>query len=122
MPEGFGKGNADSYRDLDLKQIYKQHENDKKRLYTQREMDVEQGTSTPLVFTTTGGIEEECKRYPNRLAQLVAAKKGEDYATTSSSTRSEISFAIVRWAILCLRWPRTAKEKIEVMFNKGTLI
>ena len=24
--------NADSYRDLDLKQIYKQHENDKKRL------------------------------------------------------------------------------------------
>ena len=24
--------NADSYRDLDLKQVYKQHENDKKRL------------------------------------------------------------------------------------------
>ena len=34
--------NADSYRDLDLKQIYKQHENDKKRLYTQRVMNVEQ--------------------------------------------------------------------------------
>ena len=53
--------NADSYRDLDLKQIYKQHENDKKRLYTQRVMDLEQGTFTPLVFATTGG--EECKRY-----------------------------------------------------------
>ena len=26
--------NTDSYRDLDLKQIYKQHENNKKRLYT----------------------------------------------------------------------------------------
>ena len=39
--------NADSYRDLELKQIYKQHENDKKRLYTQRVMDVEQGTFTP---------------------------------------------------------------------------
>ena len=48
--------NADSYRDLDLKQIYKQHENDKKRLYTQRVMDVEQGTFTPFVFTKTGGI------------------------------------------------------------------
>ena len=55
--------NADSYRDLDLKQIYKQHENDKKRFYTQRVMDVEQGTFTPLVFTTTGGMGEECKRY-----------------------------------------------------------
>ena len=54
--------NADSYRDLDLKQIYKQHENDKKRLYTQRVMDVEKGTFTPLVFTTTGGMGEECKR------------------------------------------------------------
>ena len=40
--------NADSYRDLDLKQIYKQHENDKKRLHMQRVMDVEQGTFTPL--------------------------------------------------------------------------
>ena len=33
--------NADSYRYLDLRQIYKQHENEKKRLYTQRVMDVE---------------------------------------------------------------------------------
>ena len=54
--------NADSYRDLDLKQIYKQHENDKKRLHTQRVMDVEQGRFTPLVFTTTGGMGEKCKR------------------------------------------------------------
>ena len=59
--------NTDSYRDLDLKQIYKQHENDKKRLYMQRVMDVEQGTFTPLVFTTTGSMGEECKRYHNRL-------------------------------------------------------
>ena len=58
--------------------MYKQHESDKKRLYTQRVMDVEQGT-----FTTTGGMGEQCMRYHNRLAELVAAKKGEDYATTS---------------------------------------
>ena len=100
MPEVFGKDkgqaffdvrvcypNADSYRDLDLKQIYKQHENDKKRLYTQRVMDVEQGTFTPLIFTTTGGMGEECKRYHDRLAELVAAKKGENYATTVSWIR-----------------------------------
>jgi len=87
MPENLGRQrsaffdvrachpNADSYKDLDLK-LYKLHENDKKRLYTQRVMDVEQGTFTPLVFTTTGGMGEECKRgYHNRLAELVAAKK-----------------------------------------------
>ena len=59
-------------------------------------MDVEQGTFTPLVFTTTGGRGEEYKRYHNRLAELVAAKEGEDYAT-------KVSFAILRSALLCLR-------------------
>ena len=44
------RSNADSYRDLDLKQIYKQQEKDKKRLYMQRVMDVEHGTFTPSVF------------------------------------------------------------------------
>jgi len=51
-------------------------------------MDVQQGTLKPLVFTTTGGMGEECKRYLNKLAELVAAKKGEDYATTVSWIRS----------------------------------
>jgi len=104
--------NTDSYRDLDLKQMYKQHENDKRRLYTQRVMDMEQGTFTPLVFTTTGlgSMGEECKRYHNRLAELVAAKKGEDYITNVSWIRSKVSFAILRLALLCLRGSRTAKR------------
>ena len=105
--------NADSYRDLDLKQIYTQHENGKKRLYTQRVMDVEQGTFAALVFTTTGGMGEECMRYHNRLAELVAAKKGEDCATTVSWIRSKVSFAILRSALLCLRGSRTAKRTIR---------
>ena len=55
--------------------IYKQHENDKKRLYTQRVINVEQGTFTPLVFTTTGGMGEKCKSCHNKLVELVAAKR-----------------------------------------------
>ena len=77
-------------------------------------MDVEQGTFTPLVFTTTGGMEEGCgKRYHNRLAELVAAKKGENYATTVSWIRSKVSFAILRSALLCLRGSRTARKTIR---------
>ena len=66
-------------------------------------MDVEQVTFTPLIFTTTGGMGEECMRFHIRLAELVAAKKGEDYATTVSWIRSKVSFAIFRSALLCLR-------------------
>ena len=52
--------NVDSYSDLTPKQIYKKHENEKKRQYAERVMEIEQGTFTPLVFTTTGGMTDEC--------------------------------------------------------------
>ena len=51
--------NADSCRDLSPKEIYRQHENENKRQYASRVMEVEQGTFTPLVFTTTGGMAED---------------------------------------------------------------
>ena len=43
--------------------IYRMHENEKKRLYSRRVLDIEHGTFTPLVFTTTGGMGNECLRY-----------------------------------------------------------
>ena len=42
--------NADSYRDVTPKQIYKTHENEKTTQYAERETKIEQGTFTPLVF------------------------------------------------------------------------
>ena len=51
--------------------------NEKKRQYVERVMEIEQGTFTPLVFTTTGGMADDCVRYHSRLADLIANKKGE---------------------------------------------
>ena len=62
--------NADSYKDLTPKQFYKKHENEKKRQYAERVMEIEQGTFTPLVLTTTGGMADECVRYHSRLRNL----------------------------------------------------
>ncbi|KAL9957248.1 hypothetical protein ACROYT_G038862 [Oculina patagonica] len=106
--------NADSYKDQTPKQIYRNHENEKKRAYADRVLQVEQGTFTPLVFTSTGGMGEECKRYHSRLAELIAAKKGEDYATTVSWIRSKVSFAILRSALICLRGSRTVKRNRNI--------
>ena len=66
--------NADLYRDLSSKQIYRILENEKKRKYNCRFTEIEQGTFTPLVFTTTRGMADECLRYHSRLAELLAAK------------------------------------------------
>ena len=76
--------NADSYRDLNPKQIYKKHENEKKRHYAEIVMEIEQERFTPLVFTTTGGMADECVKYHNRLAELIAYKKGESYSSAIS--------------------------------------
>ena len=69
--------NADSHRDLTPKQIYEKHENEKKRQYAERVMEIEQETFTSLVFTTTGGKADECVKYHSRLSELIANKKGE---------------------------------------------
>ena len=39
-------------------------------------MEIEHGTFTPLVFTTTGGMADEYVVYHSRLAELIANKKG----------------------------------------------
>ena len=40
--------NAVSYRDLEPQQIYCTHENEKKRLYSRRVLDIKHGTLTPF--------------------------------------------------------------------------
>ena len=70
-------------------------------------MEIEQGTFTPLVFTTTGGMPDECVKYHSRLAELIANKKGESYL------KRNLSFAIVRSAILCLRCLRSKRRQLD---------
>ena len=83
----------------------------KKRQYASRVMEVEQGTFTPLVFTITGGMAEECKRYHNGLTELLAITKREDYASTVSWLRAKVSFAILRLAFHCLRGSRGRRRR-----------
>ena len=44
-------------------------------------MEIEQGTFTLLVFTTTEGMADECVKYHSRLAELIANKKGESFSS-----------------------------------------
>ena len=98
--------NADSYKNLTLEQIYKLHENDKKRLYSSRVLEVERGTFTPLVFNTSGGLSDECNSYHSRFAELLAVKKQESYVSTIAWIRTRVSFANLRSVLVCLRGSR----------------
>ena len=103
--------NADSYRDLTPNQVYKLHEDEKKRKYASRILEVEQGTFTPLVFTTIGEMSDEYQRHHSRLAELISAKKQENYATTVSWIKTKVSFAILRTVLVCLRGTRSRQGR-----------
>ena len=91
--------NADCYRDKELEQIYRNHENKKRRLYSRRTLDIEQGTFTPLVFSSTGGMGKECLRFHSRLH------------TTISWITARTSFAMLRSVLVCLRGSRSRNFK-----------
>ena len=55
--------NAQRYSKQTLKQCYSINENEKKRHYNTRIMEVDQGSFTPLVFTVAGGIGREVRAF-----------------------------------------------------------
>ena len=64
--------------------IFKEQENEKKRKYNQRVMDVEMGTFIPLVFGTNGGMGLDCQNFLRTLANKLSSKKNEPYGSVIS--------------------------------------
>ena len=52
--------------------------------------------------------------YHSRLAQLIAIKKGEQYAKTISWIRTRTSFALLRSALACLRGSGTRRVPCDI--------
>jgi len=98
---------AQSNRDQDLHAAHGRHENDKIREYGERVEEVEQGTSTPIVFTTTGGMAPRAKAFYAILAQQLADKKQQSRSCVTAWMRCRLSFSLLRSSLLCLRGTRS---------------
>ena len=94
--------------------IFKEQENEKKRKYNQRVMDVEMGTFTPLVFGTNGGMGLDCQNFLRTLANKLSTKNDEPYASVISWLRIQLSFAILRTVHRCVRGSRYPFKSREV--------
>ena len=62
-----------------ITQMYHHHETSKKREYNARVIQVEKGTCTPLVFSTTGGMGVEADLFFKRLALKMSYKNDISY-------------------------------------------
>ena len=85
---------------------YKRHKQAKKRGYGQSVCEIEHGVFTPLVLSSNGGMGKEATFY-KRLEDMIAQKRSHHYSMVMGWLRCRISFAVLRWSILC-SWSSSA--------------
>ena len=119
---------AQCYQDRTLADAYRANEEEKKREYNERVLQVENRTFTPLVFCASGGMAPECSAFYKQLAILIAEKRGQSVAIVSSWVRTRLSFALLRSALLCVRGtrnryyrPRLAESDIDIDVSESRI-
>ncbi|KAG0720561.1 hypothetical protein GWK47_048266 [Chionoecetes opilio] len=97
---------AASHRELSLEAVHHRNELEKIRAYGDRILQVDHGTFTPLVFTTSGGMAPKARSFYSRLADLMSVKKHQPRSSVAAWMRCRLSFSLLRSALLCLRGTR----------------
>ena len=95
-----------------IPQMYKHHEDVKKREYNARIVEIEKGSFTPLIFSCSGGMSIETEKVIKRLSLKISEKRQEHYSHVVSFVRRRLRFDILRSCIVSLRGERrSAKSK-----------
>ena len=107
---------ARSYKSQSLEAAYRRNENEKKRKYNQRIIEVEHGSFTPLVFSAFGGMGHECDRFYKELATKMSEKQDLPLSVVTNYIRTVINFSLIKSTVLCLRGSR----KLQRQDRQGT--
>ena len=102
--------NSKSYINKLFNQVYVSHENEKKRTYEDRVVEVEKDSSTPIVLSARGRSSKETDRHHQRIVQLIADKKNESYTGLISHTRTRLRLSLLKNADSCQRRQREAEK------------
>ena len=108
---------AESQENQTIKSVLKKHEGEKKLAYNRRVMEVEHGSFTPLVFTTTGVMSHECSIFHKALAEKISQKQGERYEVIVRFLRVKLSFLALKSTLLCLRGSRSHIKTTKTVVN-----
>ena len=79
-----------------IEDLYASHEQEKKRNYSERVLQVEKGSFTPIVGSTFGGWGKEADRHHKRIATLIALKRNEEYTDVISYIRTRLRFSVLK--------------------------
>ena len=101
---------APSHAHQSLDAAHSKQENEKRRQYENRILQVEHASFTPLVFTIAGGMSKCTKKFFGRLGEMLAEKRLQPKSIVSSWIKCRVSFSLLRSAARCLRGTRYRKE------------
>lgn len=116
---------AQSHCKSTLAKCYRRNEQEKKRAYDQRIREVEHGSFSPLVFSSSGGMGPTATTVYRRLAAMIAEKRKEPFSRTLFWLRCRLNFSLLRSAVSCLRGARSSLgrpascEAIDLAIEEG---
>ena len=102
---------------------YKHHERIKRRGYEQRIIEIEQGSFTPVIFSTSGGMGKSAEIFYKCLASMIAEKRRQSYQSVIQWMRCLLNFSLIRSAIMCLRGSRYRySTRLPDCFNRTVIV
>ena len=81
---------------------FRRHEGEKRRAYKERIREVERGSFTPVVFSSSGGMGKAATVTYRRLASLLSNKWNSSYSVIMGWLRCSLSFFLLRSLLMCL--------------------
>ena len=92
--------------------MYNSHEEEKKKEYGPRVLQVEKATMTAAVMSTPG---KECDKLIRQIAMKLSLKRGERFSDVVGFIRRRLRFDLLRTCVIALRGfkKNAAPEKIE---------
>ena len=97
------KPHARSNRQQSITATYWKHEAEKRRAYEERVREVEH-TSSPIVFSASGGYGKSASAFFKRVASMLADKRKEPFSSRLAFIRPRVSLSLVRASHASLRW------------------
>ena len=99
--------NACRYLNKLLQRFHVINENEEKRAYNERVLQIDHGTFTLLVFSIYGSMRRECHKFYSQLSDLLSEKLNLPKSVVANWIRLKVCFALLKSSLLCLHGSQT---------------
>ena len=97
---------AQTYKSTEPAKLYDKIARVRELQYKERINIVDNGSFTPMIMSSTGGMGDEMDNAVKHLAQTLAETRKQEYSLMAGILRARFAFATARSALVCLRGSR----------------